>query len=187
MPFFKAFKPKISTRMTKRNEKPEPINVEQDRDELERQRAAAVEYRDWAIQSLAKLPAPRPGSGVNLQPVSERLQLAADAASTLAEYLGSVLEGMPKPKPASSYERPHSLRYVNMSIIEAVQLFLNKEGKAQTEDAIIAELSDGGAILGRKRNVGEIKKSLETNERNGTLRRHRGKYGMAEWGEDKFE
>jgi hypothetical protein len=167
--------------------KPEPPAIEQDRDELERQRAFAVEYRDWAIQALAKLPAPRPGSGINLQPVSERLQLAADAASRMAEYLGSVLESMPVPRPASPHERPHSLRYVNMSIIDAILLFMEQVKKPQTEQEIIDELSAGGAIMGRKRNVGEIKKSLDANERNGRLRKSSsGKYGPAEWPDEMF-
>lgn len=161
-------------------------NPGEDREELEHQLRFLREYRDWAVRALAVMPGPQPGSGVNLTTISERLQNAANAASHAIEWLTEQLAALPAPRPLSPGERPHHLRYVNMSIIEAVVLFLNQEQCPKTEEELIKEIEDGGAIIGRIRQQGEIKKSLDANVRAGTLKLVGGKYGPADWPEEKF-
>jgi hypothetical protein len=163
------------------------LDPERDRDELEQERQFLREYRDWAINAIHRMPAPRPGSGVNLNAIRERLQAAADAASENAEWADDTLNRMPKFKPRGVHERPDSLRYVNMSLIEAIEMFLEQNGAPQPEERVISELVDGGAVLGRKRHVGEIKKSLEMNARTGRLKLVKERYGLSGWGSEKWK
>jgi hypothetical protein len=172
--------------MTKRIDSAGP-DAAKERQELEQHLHDLREFRDWAVQALSKMPAARAGSAINLTPIAERLRQSADAASEAVEFLTEQLKALPQPRQLEPHERPHSLRYVNMSLLEAIQMYLGTLGRAAAEEEIIAELSAGGAIIGRKRHVGEIKKSLDTNVRSGTLKERNGKFGLGDWPAEKFK
>jgi hypothetical protein len=172
--------------MTKAQDETRGPDAERDRSELEQQLRWMREYRDWAIKALDTMPTPSAGSGVNLSGIGQRLRESAESAASAVEWLADVLDGLPGQTVSARGERPHHLRYVNMSITDAIDLFFETSQATHTEEAIIAEMEAGGAIIGRKRHVGEVKKSIEVNTRNGKYKNIGGKIGPSDWGKEKF-
>jgi hypothetical protein len=171
------------------NSKPEntgPDSV-QDREELAQQLAFMRAYRDWAIAAMKQMPEARPGSGVNVAVIQQKLHEIADAAAAAVEWMAAALDAMPERQNAARGERPYDLRYVNMSISEALDLYFEESQTVHTEEEIIRELESGGAIIGRKRHVGEIKKSIEVNTRNGKYKNLGGRIGPADWQDKRFK
>ncbi|HEY6308690.1 MAG TPA: hypothetical protein VI488_19790 [Candidatus Angelobacter sp.] len=52
-------------------------------------------------------------------------------------------------------------RYLGMTMIEAIETFLDKAGSPQTREQIMDEMRDGGAVLAQKRPEVEVNKSID--------------------------
>lgn len=52
-------------------------------------------------------------------------------------------------------------RYLGMTMIDAIEIFLDKVGTPQTRDEIILEMKDGGAVLAQQRPEVEVNKSID--------------------------
>lgn len=102
-----------------------------------------------------------------IRDVEELLRRERDNAMQVSQAMDKILDGLERIKLAvgipSRARRGAAgpLRYVGMTVIEAIETYLDSAGEPQTREEIIADMLDGGAVLARQRPELEVNKSID--------------------------
>lgn len=103
-----------------------------------------------------------------IRDVEELVRRERDNAHQLAGAMEKILEALERiklavgiPSRARRGENTGPLRYVGMTVIEAIETYLDSVGEPQTRDEIVADMLDGGAVLARMRPELEVNKSVD--------------------------
>lgn len=102
-----------------------------------------------------------------IRETEESIRLAREKAQQFIAAMDRFLDELERVKLTSEApSAPHHsesgpLRYLRMPMIEAIESFLEKAGKPQTREQIVAEMKDGGAVLAQVRPEVEVNKSID--------------------------
>jgi hypothetical protein len=102
-----------------------------------------------------------------IRDIEELLRRERDNAQQVSQAMDKILDGLERVKLAvgipSRAKRGNSgpLRYVGMTVIEAIETYLDSVGEPQTREEIVADMLDGGAVLARQRPELEVNKSID--------------------------
>ena len=108
-----------------------------------------------------------PSMEAAVRDMEELLRRERDNAQQVAQAMDKVLDGLERIKLAAGMptkaRRGNSgpLRYVGMTVIEAIETYLDSVGEPQTRDEIIDDMLDGGAVIARQRPELEVNKSID--------------------------
>jgi hypothetical protein len=89
-----------------------------------------------------------------------------DRARKFVEAMDKLLDELERVKlsnthPDAGRRDSGPFRYLGLSMIEAIEIFLKKAGTPQTREQICAEMRDGGAVVATARPDVEVNKSVD--------------------------
>ncbi|HLW53379.1 MAG TPA: hypothetical protein VKW06_11090 [Candidatus Angelobacter sp.] len=102
-----------------------------------------------------------------IRDLEELLRREQDNVKQVGQSMEKILEALERIKLsvglASKAKRGNAgpLRYVGMTVIEAIETFLDTMGEPQSREAIVEDMIDGGAVLARMRPELEVHKSID--------------------------
>lgn len=116
---------------------------------------------------MAKKDGKMPSSDAAIQETEDLLRRERIKAQKLLQAIDDALDGLERVKLTkgrtveSSRRDSGPFRYVGVTMIDAIETFLEKAGSPQTREQIMAEMNDGGAVLAQKRPEVEVNKSID--------------------------
>ncbi len=116
---------------------------------------------------MAKKRGKAPSVDAAIQEMEEVLRRERTKAQKLLQALDDALDNLERVKltkgrPLEPSRRESGpFRYVGVTMIDAIETFLERVGKPQTREAIMVEMRDGGAVLAQKRPEVEVNKSID--------------------------
>lgn len=99
--------------------------------------------------------------------LEELLRRERENAQQVAQAMDKIVDGLERIKLAAGMPSrarrgdAGPLRYVGMTVIEAIETYLESVGEPQTREQIIDDMLDGGAVLARQRPELEVNKSID--------------------------
>ena len=108
-----------------------------------------------------------PSVDAAIQETEDLLRHERTKAQRLLEALDEALDDLERVKltkgrPLEPSRRESGpFRYLGVTMIDAIETFLEKVGMPQSREAIMVEMRDGGAVLAQKRPEVEVNKSID--------------------------
>jgi hypothetical protein len=108
-----------------------------------------------------------PSIDAAVRELEELLRRERENAQQVAQAMDKILDGLERIKLAAGMPSrarrgdKGPLRYVGMTVIEAIETYLDEVGEPQTRDQIVDDMIDGGAVLARQRPELEVNKSID--------------------------
>jgi hypothetical protein len=108
-----------------------------------------------------------PTIDATIRETEDRVRRERDKAQKFVQTMDKFLDELDRVKvsagrPLEPRRRDSGpFRYLGMTMIEAIETFLEKAGSPQTRDQIMDEMRDGGAVLAQKRPEVEVNKSID--------------------------
>jgi hypothetical protein len=108
-----------------------------------------------------------PSIDAAIRQTEARVRRERDKAQNFVESLNKFLDELDRVKlaegqPVEPRRRDSGpFRYLGLTMIDAIEIFLKKVGSPQTREQIMAEMRDGGAVLAQKRPEVEVNKSID--------------------------
>jgi hypothetical protein len=108
-----------------------------------------------------------PSIDAAIRETEARVRRERDKAQSFVESLDKFLDELDRVKlaqgqPVEPRRRDSGpFRYLGLTMIDAIEIFLKKVGSPQTREQIMAEMRDGGAVLAQKRPEVEVNKSID--------------------------
>lgn len=99
--------------------------------------------------------------------LEELLRREHENAQQVAQAMEKMIDGLERIKLAAGMPSrarrgdAGPLRYVGLTVIEAIEAYLDSVGEPQTREQIIDDMLDGGAVLARMRPELEVNKSID--------------------------
>ena len=108
-----------------------------------------------------------PSIDAAVRELEELLRRERENAQQVAQAMDKILDGLERIKLAAGMPSrarrgdKGPLRYVAMTVIEAIETYLEEVGEPQTREQIVDDMIDGGAVLARQRPELEVNKSID--------------------------
>src|SRR5512136_1839572 len=108
-----------------------------------------------------------PSIDAAIQETEDALRRQRAKAQKLLQAIDEALDGLERVKltkgrPLEPSRRESGpFRYLGVTMIDAIETFLERAGKPQTREEIMVEMRDGGAVLAQKRPEVEVNKSID--------------------------
>jgi hypothetical protein len=108
-----------------------------------------------------------PSIDAAVRELEELLRRERENAQQVAQAMDKILDGLERIKLAAGMPSrarrgdKGPLRYVGMTVIEAIETYLEEVGEPQTREQIVDDMIDGGAVLARQRPELEVNKSID--------------------------
>jgi len=108
-----------------------------------------------------------PSIDAAVRELEELLRRERENAQQVAQAMDKILDGLERIKLAAGMPSRSRrgdkgpLRYVGMTVIEAIETYLDEVGEPQTREQIVDDMIDGGAVLARQRPELEVNKSID--------------------------
>ncbi len=111
-------------------------------------------------------PGSSPSFDTPIREMEELVRRERDKALKFVQAMDRLLDDLEKVKLSTGAAEPRRresgpFRYLGLTMIEAIEIFLEKVGVPQTREQIIAEMRDGGAVLAQQRPEVEVHKSID--------------------------